>query len=89
MVVGSMNWLLFAACILMSIAGWMFGLVAGTAWAVLSVAALLLARRIARRSESPGPLARIPIWQIVAAPFIGLPIGIGIALGPVLFGPGF
>ena len=84
-----MRWLLFAACILVSIAGWMLGLLAGAAWAVMSIVILLVARYLARRSASLGPLAQIPIWQIFVAPLIGMPIGIGIALGTVLFGPGF
>lgn len=84
-----MNWILLLFCVLLSAAGWWFGVVAGVLWSLLVVGGLATARGLARRRESPGPLAAMPSWQIALVPLLAVTLGFGLGALAFLFGPGF
>lgn len=84
-----MNFVLLLFCVLLSAAGWWFGMVIGVLWSLFVAGGLAAARGLARRRDSTGSLAAMPTWQIALVPPLALALGFALGVLGFLFGPGF
>lgn len=76
-------------CVLVSAAGWWLGILPGVVWSVLVAGGLAVARRAAQQRAPAGPLAEVPLWQVLLVPILSVPIGIGLGVLVFILGPGF
>ena len=79
----------FGGCVLVSAVGWWLGILPGVVWSVLVAGGLAVARRAAQQRAPVGPLAGVPLWQVLLVPILSVPIGIGFGVLVFILGPGF
>lgn len=84
-----MRWTILAFSLFLCSIAWWCGIFVGVATALLVPGGLVLARHVAQRSGPASSLALIPIWQLVMAPILGVPIGLSLGFVAFLLGPGF
>jgi len=84
-----MRWLIILSTLLLCSIAWWFGMPVGLATSFLVAGGLILVRHAVQRSGSTSALALMPIWQLVLAAVLSLPIGVGLGGIAFVLGPGF
>jgi len=84
-----MRWLIILSTLLLCSIAWWFGMQVGLATSFLVAGGLILVRYAAQRSGSTSALALMPIWPLVLAAVVSLPIGVGLGGIAFILGPGF
>jgi hypothetical protein len=81
--------LLFVSIILLCSVSWWLGPLVGPITFLLLPGVLVLVRQLLKKKHPDSALVAIPVWQILLAPVLSLPISWVLGLVAFLVGPGF